>query len=185
MSDQLVLRDALRRAASALKAHDLPFALGGSYALWVHGAPEPVHDVDFVIAQNDADVAAEVLAASGFDVERPPEDWIVKARHRGATVDLLHQQNGVPVDVTQLNEAVVMEVLGLNVPVLPAHHVVRVKLLALTERYCDFAAVLPFVRAVREQIDWTALKIETGQNPYAAAFVYLAELLGLTGGSGG
>ena len=43
------LRDALKRAASALKAQGPEFALAGSYAIWVHGGPEPVHDVDFVV----------------------------------------------------------------------------------------------------------------------------------------
>src|SRR4051794_24966398 len=47
------LREALKRAASALKADGPPFALAGSYALWVHGGPEPSHDVDFVVAEED------------------------------------------------------------------------------------------------------------------------------------
>ena len=55
------LRDALKRAASAFKAHGPGFALGGSYALWVYGAPEPVHDVDFVVAQVDAEAAEVTL----------------------------------------------------------------------------------------------------------------------------
>ena len=49
------LREALRRAASALRARGPDFALAGSYALWVFGGPEPVHDVDFVVAEPDAD----------------------------------------------------------------------------------------------------------------------------------
>ena len=52
------LRDALKRAAAAFKAHGPQFALGGSYALWVYGAPEPVHDVDFVVAETDAEALA-------------------------------------------------------------------------------------------------------------------------------
>src|SRR5690349_5269737 len=44
------LRIALKRSASALKADGVPFALAGSYALWVHGAPESVHDVELVVA---------------------------------------------------------------------------------------------------------------------------------------
>lgn len=35
------LRDALKRAASAFKAHGPRFALAGSYALWVYGRPNP------------------------------------------------------------------------------------------------------------------------------------------------
>ena len=47
------LRAALKRSAAALKADDVPFALAGSYALWVHGAPEPDHDVDLVVAERE------------------------------------------------------------------------------------------------------------------------------------
>ena len=47
----------LKRAASALKAR-AGFALAGSYALWVFGGPEPVHDVDFVVAEPDTEKAA-------------------------------------------------------------------------------------------------------------------------------
>ncbi|WP_407689077.1 hypothetical protein [Mycobacterium sp. HUMS_1102779] len=35
------LREALRAAASALKAGGPRFALAGGYALWAYGAPEP------------------------------------------------------------------------------------------------------------------------------------------------
>jgi hypothetical protein len=42
------LREALRRSASALKAGSVSFALAGSYALWVYGAPENSHDVDLL-----------------------------------------------------------------------------------------------------------------------------------------
>src|SRR5918994_7764518 len=73
------LRNALKRAASALKAHGPEFALAGSYALWVFGAPEPVHDVDFVVAEPDADAAASTLEQAGFKIDRTPEDWLFKA----------------------------------------------------------------------------------------------------------
>src|SRR3954469_25879016 len=94
---QGALRDALKRAASALKADGTEFALAGSYALWVHGAPEPTHDVDFVVAETDADAAAAVLDTAGFDIERTPEDWLFKARTNDVVVDVLHRVNGVEV----------------------------------------------------------------------------------------
>jgi hypothetical protein len=155
------LRSAFKSSASALKSAGLSFALGGSYALWVHGAPEPTHDV-------------------GFDVERPPEDWIVKAHADGAVVDVLHRLNGVPVDSAWLDRAVVQDVLGLRVPVQPASDVMLVKLRALTEHYCDFGALLPAARAVREQLDWDRLRAETADNDFAAVFLILADRLGLT-----
>ncbi|MGZ8808187.1 MAG: hypothetical protein ACXWZ0_14480, partial [Mycobacterium sp.] len=73
------LRDALKRAASALRGPGPDFALAGSYALWVFGGPEPVHDVDFVVAEPDTEKAAATLKDAGFNIERTPEDWLFKA----------------------------------------------------------------------------------------------------------
>ena len=92
------LRSALKAAASALKEHGPRFALAGSFALWVFGAPEPVHDVDFVVAETDAEAAAATLAKAGFAVERTPEDWLFKAHVDDVVVDVLHRVNGVAVD---------------------------------------------------------------------------------------
>ena len=51
------LRAALKYSSAALKADGVPFALGGGYALWVRGAPEPVHDVDLVVSEQDVPAA--------------------------------------------------------------------------------------------------------------------------------
>ena len=175
------LRTALKRAASALKADGPPFALGGSYALWVHGAPEPEHDVDIVVAERDADRAAEVLAAAGFTIERPAEDWLFKASvDDDAVVDILHRLNGVPVEPDLLASATVHEVLALPMPVLDPTHLTTVRLRSLSEHYCDFAALLPAVRAVREQLDWAKIRADTAHNDFAVAFLVLAERLGIS-----
>jgi hypothetical protein len=179
------LRSALKRAASALKADGVPFALGGSYGLWVHGGPEPDHDVDIVVAEADVERAAEVLAASGFAIERPPEDWLFKARLDGALVDVLHRLNAVPVPVDLVAAAGSYEVLGLPMPVLDATQLTVVRLRSLSEHYCDFAALLPAARAVREQLDWPRVYADTVDNDFAAAFLVLAERLGISPGPGG
>jgi hypothetical protein len=43
-------------------------------------------------------------------------------------------------------------------------------LLALGPHYCDFGRVMPVARALREQVDWSALRARTGRNPYGEAF---------------
>ena len=85
------LRAALKRSTSALKAASVPFALAGSYALWVHGAPENTHDVDLVVAEDTTEDAVGCLAEDGFRIERPPEDWLFKAYLDAAIVDVLHR----------------------------------------------------------------------------------------------
>jgi hypothetical protein len=173
------LRDALKRAASALKAAGPEFALAGSYALWVHGAPEPVHDVDLVVAEIDADAAAATLEDAGFAVERTPEDWLFKASMASAVVDVLHRVNGVTVGADLIGSAARYEVLAISMPVLSPTVVMTQKLVSLNEHHCDFAALLPATRAVREQVDWDRVRDETAGNDFAAAFLLLAERLGI------
>lgn len=174
------LREALKCAASALKEHGPRFALAGSYALWAYGAPEPSHDVDLVVADADVETAVTTLANAGFAIERPPEDWLFKARTGDTLVDVLHRINGVPVDADTLGQAEVQEVLAISMPVLPPTMVLVQQLRSLGEHHCDFARLLPAVRAVRERLDWQRIAAQTAENDYAAAFLVLADRLGLT-----
>src|ERR1700710_2354367 len=174
------LRAALRRAASALKADGPRFALGGSYALWVHGAPEPGHDVALVVVESDVEPAAATLSKAGFVVERPVEDWLFKAYLDGALVDILHRVNGETVDAALIDSAEVHDVLALAMPVLSPTCVLRQKLLSLNEHHCDLEPLLPRLRAVREQVDWPRLRRDVEVNHFAAAVLFLADRLGIT-----
>jgi Nucleotidyl transferase of unknown function (DUF2204) len=174
------LRDALRRAASAFKAHGPDFALAGSYALWTYGAPEPVHDVDFIVAETHAEAAAATLEKAGFDIDRPPEDWLFKAYAGDVVVDVLHRLNGVSVDAATIRAADELDVLAIRMPVLPPTQVITEKLSSFNEHHCDFAAVLPAVRAVREKVDWDDVRSATADNDFAAAFFVLTDRLGIT-----
>lgn len=175
------LRDALKRAASALRAQGPDFALAGSYALWVFGGPEPVHDVDFVVAEPDTEKAAATLEEAGFRIERTPEDWLFKACvEQDFVIDVLHRLNGVPVEKETIVAAELHEVLAIRMRVMAPTEVMREKLNSLNEHHCDFAALLPAVRAVREQLDWKQIRADTADNPFAAAFLMLADRLELT-----
>jgi hypothetical protein len=173
------LRRALKLAASTLKADGVPFALAGGYALWAHGAPEPVHDVDLVLTEQQVPAAVESLSAAGFRIERPPEDWLFKAYLDDDLVDVLHRVSGEPVESGQVESAVELELLGIRIPVLPATPVMVAKLRSLTEHYCDFAALLPVIRAVREQLDWSALSQVAEDNPFADGLLLVLDRLGI------
>ncbi len=176
------LRDALKRAASALKADGPEFALAGSYALWAYGGPEPVHDVDFVVAEPDVDTAVATLEQAGFTIERTPEDWLFKACvGDDFVIDVLHRLNGVPVDAATIRSADELDVLAIRMPVLSPTQVVTEKLCSLNEHHCDFASLLPGVRAVREKVDWPRVRADTADNDFAAAFLVLTDRLGITG----
>ena len=187
--EESLLRTALKQSASALKADGIPFALGGGYALWVHGGPEPSHDVDLVVAESDVEMAANSMAAAGLRIERPPEDWLFKAYlsddstdvvEEPALVDVLHRLAGIPVTKQLLDTSSEYEVLGLRMPVLPPTPIMIAKLQSFSEHYCDFEQPLLAVRAVREQLDWTEIRKASQDYPFAEAFLFLIERLGIT-----
>jgi hypothetical protein len=175
------LREALRIAASALKEKGPRFALAGSYALWACGAPEPSHDVDLVVAECNVDDAVTTLTDAGFVIERPPEDWLFKARIGETVVDVLHRINGTRVESATLDCAEERDVLAIRMPVLPPTMVLIQQLRALNEHHCDFARLLPAVRAIRERLDWGQIASQTADNDYAVAFLVLVRRLGLNG----
>lgn len=163
-----------------MKTDGPDFALAGSYALWVFGAPEPVHDVDFVVAESDVETAAKTLAEAGFSIDRPPEDWLFKAGVDGEfVIDVLHRLNGVPVDAATIARAVTRDVLAVPMRVLSPTDVVTEKLCSLNEHHCDFASLLPSARAVREQVDWDVVGDRTAHNDFAVAFLVLIARLGI------
>jgi hypothetical protein len=175
------LQDALKRSASALKANGPEFALAGSYALWVYGGPEPDHDVDFVVAETDVEAAAATLQDAGFRVQRTPEDWLFKACVGDEfVIDVLHRLNGVPVDKRVIDSAESHDVLAIHMRVLAPTQVVTEKLCSLHEHHCDFATLLPGVRAVRERVDWDQVRAGTAHNDFAQAFLTLTDRLGIT-----
>jgi hypothetical protein len=172
------LREGLKRVAVALKECERPFALAGGYAAWVHGSPEPLHDVDFLVREEDADTIVEKLSSRGLEVEQPAEDWLFKVRVSDATVDVLHRAQGSTVDQI-LAAAIEESVLSVRMPVLTATDVTVEKLLALDEHYCDLAAVLPTLRGLREQVDWDDVRRRTADQPFAETVLFLLGRLGI------
>lgn len=178
---QLELREALKRVAVALKRSGIPFALIGGYAVWARGGPEPEHDVDFMVADDDAPAAAEWLASEGFQVVQPPEDWLFKVfdgdGEDAPMVDLIFRLNGTTVEGPILERAQVVDVLSVHMPVLSATDLVASKMQALHEHSCDVGKVLPSARALREQVDWPTLREQVAGNPFAEACLFLLDRL--------
>jgi hypothetical protein len=172
-------REALKRVAVALRRGGVAFALAGGYAAWVHGGPEPDHDVDVVVSPGDAEAAAKALRDADLRVDQPPEDWLFKVFHDGAMVDVLLQINGRDVDAEMIGRARELEVLSVTMPVSDITDVLVGKMCALNEQQCDLNKVLPAARAVREQIDWDRTAREVAGNDVALACLFLLRRLGV------
>jgi hypothetical protein len=175
------LLETVKKAAVELKRAEIPFALCGGWAVYARGGPRSEHDADFALLEQDVPRALDVLEAAGFARdEQAPEDWLAKVWDRGNLVDLIFRLAGEPVAPDFFERVDQMEVGSVEMPVLAATDLVVTKLLTYRDHYCDFATSLPMVRALREQVDWPAVRERTAHSPYAEAFLFLADRLGLT-----
>ncbi|ACU35746.1 nucleotidyltransferase [Actinosynnema pretiosum subsp. pretiosum] len=167
----------LTKVAKALRAEGIPFALAGGCAVYARGGPSTEHDADILVREEDAAEAVRALVAVGMRAAEPPEDWLLKVYDGDLLVDLLYRPNELPVTTETLERAEELQVGSVVLPVMPATEVMIGKLLVLDGHRCDFSALLPFARALREQIDWEKVREATGHSPYAESFLLLVERL--------
>jgi Uncharacterised nucleotidyltransferase len=169
------IEHALKRSAAALREADIPFLLGGSLASWARGGPETRHDLDLIIKPEDAERALEALREAGMRPERPPEEWLFKAWDGDTLVDLIYCPKGLPVDDELIGRGEELSVLGMDIRVMAMEDVMATKLLALTEHSLRYEGLLQIARALREQVDWDAVRTRTAESPFARAFFVLLE----------
>jgi hypothetical protein len=153
------------------------------FAVWARGGPTTEHDVDFLVRPRDAVAAQEVLVAHGFRPETVPENWLLKAWDGDVLVDLIFCPAGGPVGDAEFERADELEVMAVRMKVASAGDVLATKLLAITEQNPDYKSTLELARALREQIDWDALRQKTARSPFARAFLTLVDELGIAPGA--
>jgi Uncharacterised nucleotidyltransferase len=175
---------AMKRVAAALRDHKIGFALAGGLAVYARGGPPTEHDVDLLLAENDAGRAVELLEADGFRSERPPEGWLYKVYDEDdVLVDLIFRPNNDPDAVpAMLERADELEVFAITVPVMTATDVLATKLLTLKDHELQYDDVLEIARTCREQVEWDRLRIQVDESPYAKAFFTLVDELGISSG---
>jgi Uncharacterised nucleotidyltransferase len=167
----------LKRVAAVLKQEGIPFALAGGFAAYAHGGTSSDHDVDFLIREGDVEKSLEALERVGFQVVRPPEDWLVKVYDDDLMVDLIFRPVDRPVTDETLADTTPISVNAIQMPVISATVLMEHKLLTFGQHYCDFAKALPLARSLREQIDWVRVHEATKESPYAQAFLVLLDKL--------
>lgn len=170
--------EATKQVASALKKGGHKFALAGSVAVYAHGGTGNFqHDADFCVRPEDAEAVAATLEEAGLTVYTPPEDWLMKAKCFGQDIDLLFELAHQTVTTELLARATNLSVDSVHMPVLAPTDLVRSLLAAFAEHHCDFGAVLPIARQLREKVDWDQIRRDFGDAPMPAAFLYLLERL--------
>ena len=165
----------LKKTGATLREAGIPFLVGGSLAFWARGGPEYVGDLDVIVRPEDAERAVEALKAAGFEEEESPEEWLLKVSDGSMVVDLVFAPTGVEITDEVLARGESLEILGMSTPLMALEDVFTTKLLALKEHYLDYEGLLPFARALREQVDWDEVRKRTEESPFARAFFTLVE----------
>lgn len=181
--DPQEILESCKRSAAVLIDADIPFALGGGIACWCYGAPESDHDVDFMVREDDARRAQEVLAQAGMKPVDPPEDWLLKVYDGEVLIDLIFRPEGLPITDEVLERAPFRDVAAMKMKVLRLEDVFITKLLSYNEHHLDYLGLLAVARAVREQVDWAEVIAKTDHSPFAAGFITLVERLGVIPGA--
>lgn len=170
--------EATKQVAGILKAGGHRFALAGSVAAYAHGVSASLqHDTDFAVLRQDEEAVTRELENAGIKVRRPAEDWLIKATCCGEEIDLIFELARHPVTEELLERAQILPVDSVHMPVLAPTDLMGSQLAAFSEHHCNFGAVLPIARALREKIDWDLLRREHEGSPMPEAFLYLLERL--------
>lgn len=173
------IKQSLKRGAAALRDAGVPFMVGGGLASWARGGPESGHDVDFFVKPEDADRAWQALGDAGMRLERPPEAWLLKAYDGDVLIDLIFEPSGLEITDQVIEDTEEIEILAQTMKVLSLENLMITKLSCLREHELDYDSLLEITRALREQIDWNAVRKSAPDTPFSRAFFVLAEGLDL------
>src|SRR5437763_14557442 len=80
-----------RRAISVLSAADVPFLLGGAYAICLYtGLARHTKDIDFFLRAGDVDRAFALFEQEGFRAEKTFPHWLAKIHCDDNFIDLIY-----------------------------------------------------------------------------------------------
>jgi hypothetical protein len=152
--------DFYREAMRALIAAQVPFLVGGAYALAHYtGIVRHTKDFDFFVRPEYAEPALRALAGLGCRTEMTFPHWLGKAYRGDDFCDVIFSSgNGVArVDDGWFDRAEPAEVLGEAVRLVPVEEMIWSKSFVVERERYDGADVNHIVRAQGHRIDWERL----------------------------
>jgi hypothetical protein len=147
-------------ALVALDDANVPFLMGGGYALEVHtGIRRPTKDLDIFIMPEDVSRTLDTLSAAGYETELTFPHWLGKAVRGEHLIDLIFNSgNGAcPVDAEWFEHAVEGVFLGRRVKLCPPEEVLWQKAFVMERNRYDGADVAHILRTCGPKLDWPRL----------------------------
>jgi hypothetical protein len=151
----------------ALKAGDIPFLVGGTYAVERHtGFSRGTKDLDLFVHGEDWSRIGSFLRNAGIRAELVFSHWLGKAFESGRNVDLIFAGgNGlVRVDSEWFRHGLEAEVCGEPVLLCPAEEMIWSKAFVMERERFDGADVVHMLKAGGRFLDWERLLRRFGQH---------------------
>jgi hypothetical protein len=149
-----------RKGLLALLRAQVPFLVGGAYALERHtGVVRHTKDFDIFVRPQHVEAALKALAQAGFRTDLPFPHWLGKAFHGDYFFDVIFNSgNGVcRVDDEWFEHALNNVVLGIPLKICPVEETIWQKAFILERDRCDSADVAHLLRSCAAAIDWDRL----------------------------
>lgn len=152
--------DFYRALMHALTRADVPFLVGGAFALGHYtGLSRNTKDLDLFVRWEDCERVREVAGQAGWRTELTFSHWLAKVFENGDFVDVIFSSgNGVAVvDEGWFAHAEVAEVLGVRACLCPIEEMIWSKSFIMERERCDEADVMHLLHARAETLDWARL----------------------------
>jgi hypothetical protein len=146
-----------RQAIRVLHAADIPFLVGGAYALAQYtGIVRHTKDFDVFVRPDDAQAALDALAAAGYRTEMTFAHWLGKAFFGQDFVDLIWSTGNsvAKVDDEWFTHATPAPFLGEKVLLCPPEEMIWSKAFLFERERFDGADIAHLLRVGRQGLDW-------------------------------
>lgn len=156
-----------RRAMDSLRRANIPFLVGGAYALQHYTSiSRHTKDFDVFIRPNDCRRALDTFAAQGYRAELTFPHWLGKVYAGDHFIDLIFSSgNGVAqVDDDWFAHAPQGQVLARQVRLCPPEEMIWSKAFIMERERFDGADIAHIIRAQAEQLDWQRLRQRFGSH---------------------
>jgi hypothetical protein len=147
-------------AMACLAAEGIPFLLGGAYALYHHtGIRRWTKDLDLFVAPEVCEPVLACLARAGYRSELTDRRWLGKAFSGAHLVDVIFSSGNqvATVDALWFEHASRDEVLGVEVPIIPAEEMIWSKAFVMERDRYDGADVAHVILRRGRTLDWERL----------------------------
>ncbi len=145
-----------------LLAKNLPFMIGGTYALtYFTGIERPTKDIDIVTTEKEYPRILKILSESGFHTKLHEVElnWLAKVYKGEYFTDIMFsERNGLhTVDETWLAHARDGTILERNVKLIPVEELIRSKAYIQNRDRNDSADVIHLILQQGKKLDWNIL----------------------------